>query len=154
MEDYIIVGNEKVPVTREQRLAWMQTVNRCRRYAREHGACSQPDYRKCRGDCCVCPYQTQGRLVSVDQGGFDGSPIDIPNRVSAEDEYVSRDTWAWLYEQADMAVERGREILRLYLEDGLSAHGISRETGIPKSTVVDRLNKLIRFMREHADEII
>ena len=40
------------------------------------------------------------------------------------------------------------------MQEGLSAHQIADRTGIAKSTVVDRLNKLLDFIREHRDDLI
>jgi DNA-directed RNA polymerase specialized sigma24 family protein len=74
--------------------------------------------------------------------------------VTPEDEAVGADTRDWLYREADKTVKRGHEILYLSMEEGLSAHQIADRTGIAKSTVVDRLNKLLDFIREHREDLL
>ena len=46
-----------------------------------------------------------------------------------------------------------RDVAWELLESG-SAHQIADRTGIAKSTVVDRLNKLLVFIREHRDDLV
>ncbi len=157
---YAIIDGKKVPLTLEQQKAWYEMVNKARRYARNYGTCGQPDFRKCCGDCALCPYDREGAFIYADDlnrygDGFafgvyaPAHPEETPDR-KVEDE----DKWAWLYREADKTAKDGQIILRLYMEDGLSARQIAKQTGIAKSTVMDRLNKLLAFIREHRDELI
>lgn len=157
---YAIVNGRKIALTHEQRKGWNEMINKNRRYARNFSLCGQPDFRKCSGDCGTCPYQKEGAFVYMDDrdrfvDGYSTGKF-APENPSAtpEDEAVETDTWAWLYQEADKTVKRGQEILYLRMQEGLSAHQIAERTGIAKSTVVDRLNKLLDFIREHRDDLI
>ena len=157
---YAVVDGRKIPLTREQQKAWFEMINRNRYYARNFGLCAQPDYRRCGGDCCLCSCQQEGALIYTDDrdrygdGFASGKYAPAIPPVSVEKQVSDADAWAWLYREADKTARQGGDILRLYLEDGLSAHQIASRTGIAKSTVVDRLNRLLTFIREHRDEPI
>ena len=157
---YAVVDGRKIPLTPAQRCAWNEMINRNRRYARNFGTCGQPDYRKCLGDCGSCPYQTEGSFVYADDreryadGFSSGRFAPAAPEPTPEDETVKASVWEWLYGEADKTVRRGKDILFLYLEEGLSAHQISARTGIAKSTVVDRLNRLLAFIREHREDLV
>lgn len=157
---YVIVNGENVPINPEQKKAWNEMINRNRHYARDFGICGQPDFRKCYGDCSLCPFQREGSFVYTDDrkryvdGFANGKYAPVNPQYSVENQVADADAWDWLYQQADKTVTRGREILYLSMEEGLSAHQISKQTGIAKSTVVDRLNKLLAFIREHRDDLI
>ena len=157
---YAIIDGKKVPLTPEQRKAWNEMINKTRRYARNYGACGQPDFRKCRGDCALCPYDREGVFVYADDharyaAGFArGRYAPAHPGETPEGKAENADKWAWLYRAADKTVLRGKDILQLYLEDGLSARQIADHMGIAKSTVTDRLNRLLAFIREHRDELL
>ena len=63
---YAIVDGKKIPLSPEQQKAWYEMVNKARRYARDFGTCGQPDFRKCYGDCSLCPFQREGTFVYSD----------------------------------------------------------------------------------------
>ena len=157
---YAVVDGKRIPLTPEQRRAWNEMVNRNRRYARNFGTCGQADYRRCCGDCGTCPYKTEGAFIYADDreryaDGFASGKLAPANPGKSVEQFVEdSDTWSWLYREADRTVRRGRDILCLYFEEGLSAHQIADRTGIAKSTVVDRLNKLLAFIREHRDDLV
>ena len=155
---YVCINGEKVPVTYAQRKGWYEMVNNTRRYARTFKTCGQADFRKCCGDCGLCAYKREGLLISMDdpyqfgkEHSCGGSPPDASS-LTAEEEVLKQETREWLYQEAEKIVTRGGEILYLKIEIGLSAHQISMETGIAKTTVVGRIRKLIRFIREHKEE--
>ncbi len=156
---YAMIDGKKVPLTQEQQKAWYEMVNKTRRYARNYRTCGQPDFRKCCGDCALCPYDREGAFIYADDrdryaDGFaygryaPASPQETP-----EEKAENNDKWVWLYREAEKTVICGKNILQLYLEDGLSARQIANHTGIAKSTVVDRLNKLLAFIRVHRNEL-
>ncbi len=157
---YAIVNGRKIALTHEQRKAWNEMINENRKYARQFGLCGQSDFRKCGGDCGICPYIKEGAFVYKDdqerfaKGYSKGKFAPMNPAVSPEDEIVGADTWEWLYREAGKTVQRGQEILYLKMEEGLSAHQIADKTGIAKSTVVDRLNKLLDYIHEHREELI
>lgn len=157
---YAIINGKKIALTHEQRKGWNEMINRNRRYARDFGLCGQPDFRKCSGDCGTCPFKKEGAFVYMDDrerfvdGYSKGKFAPANPAVTTEDEAVGAETWDWLYREAEKTVKRGQEILYLSMQEGLSAHQIADRTGIAKSTVVDRLNKLLDFIREHRDDLI
>lgn len=159
-EYYVLIDGQKVPLTPEQRKAWLTMINDVRRQARKAGTCGQPDFRKCCGDCGLCPWQTEGLFVYMDDrdryvDGFAAGSLAPANpQMPIDREYEEKDMWERLYSAADDLVQRGEEILRMAMEEGLSSHEISRRTGIAKSTVVDRMNKLLGFIREHREDFI
>lgn len=158
--NYVTINGEKVTLTDEQKRAWYSMVNKTRRYARDFNTCDQPDFRKCCGDCSICAFQRTGAFIYADDhekyvDGFAEGPLaPADSAPTPEEEAVRKDKWAWLYREADGVADRGRDILFLSMEEGLSAHQISQRTGIAKSTVVDRLNRLLDFIRNHRDELI
>ena len=150
---YVTIGGKAVALTDEQRKAWNKMANDARRYARDFGACGQPDYRKCCGDCALCAFQQAGAFIFADDreryaDGFGEGPL------APEDHAVANDTWEWLYTEADKLTKSGRDILSLHLEEGLSERKIGDRLGIPWPTVHSRLNKLLAFIREHREELI
>ena len=157
---YVTVNGETVALTNEQKKAWYEMRNKTRRYARDFGTCGQPDFTKCCGDCGLCAFQCEGAFIYADDreryaDGFFTGPFTPANpSKSVEDTVADADAREWLYREADELEKHGGKILKLTLEEGLSAHQISRKTGIAKSTVVDRLNRLLDFIREHREELI
>ena len=157
---YAIINGRKIALTHEQRKGWNEMINRNRRYARDFGLCGQANFRRCSGDCGICPFKKEGAFVYMDDrdrfaDGYSSGRFTPANpTVTPEDEAVEADTWDWLYREADKTVQRGQEILCLRMQEGLSAHQIADRTGIAKSTVVDRLNKLLDFIREHREDLI
>lgn len=157
---YAIVDGKKVALTYEQRKGYNEMINQNRRYARDFGLCGQADFRKCSGDCGTCPYKKEGAFVYMDDrerfaDGFSKGRFAPSNPAATpEDLAVGSGTWDWLYREADKMVKRGREILYLSMEEGLSAHQIASRIGIAKSTVVDRLNRLLEFIRENRDDLV
>ena len=157
---YAYVNGQKIPLTDAQGKAWYEMINGNRRYARNFGTCGQSDYRKCNGDCCRCPYVREGAFLYMDDQerygeGVAFGPLAPAEAVATpEERAVEEETWRWLYREADKQEKRGKEILFLSLEEGLSAHQIAERTGMAKSTVVDRLNRLLDFIRQHREELI
>ncbi len=157
---YVTIDGKVVTLTDEQRKAWNKMVNDARRYARDFGACGQPDYRKCFGDCSLCRFQREGGFVYVDDhdryidGFANGRQTPAYSQKSPDQQVADEEAWEWLYREADITVKHGRDILFLSFQEGLSAHQIANRTGIAKSTVVDRLNKLLAFIRDHRDDLI
>ena len=157
---YAIIDGKKISLSTEQQKAWYDMVNKVRRYARNFGTCAQPDFRKCYGDCSLCPFQCEGTFVYADDhdrymdGFATGKYAPAYHQKSVAQQIEEEDTWNWLYHEADKTVKRGRDILYLSFQEGLSAHQIANRTGIAKSTVVDRLNKLLAFIREHREDLV
>lgn len=157
---YVTVGGKAVALTEDQRKAWNKMINDTRRYARSFGTCGQPDYRKCCGDCAQCAFQRLGAFISTDvcdkySDGFAEGPLaPFDPSPTPEDSVVSKDTWEWLYTQADKLAARGKDILSLHLEEGLSERKIGERLGIPWPTVHSRLNKLLAFIHEHREDLI
>jgi len=157
---YLVIDGRKVFLTEEERKVWKEMINRNRRYARNFGTCGQADYRKCQGDCAQCPHTKAGAFIYIDDherygdGFAKGEFAPAQQEATPEERAADSDAWSWLYASADRIVDKGEIILRLHLEDGLSTHQISHRTGIAKSTVNDRLNKLLAFIREHRDDLI
>lgn len=157
---YVTIDGKAVALTDEQRKAWNKMTNDARRYARDFGACGQPDYRKCCGDCALCAFKQAGAFIFADDrehyaDGFAEGPLaPVDTAPTPEDQAVSKDTWEWLYAEADKLTKSGKDILFLHLEEGLSERKIGDHLGIPWPTVHSRLNKLLGFIREHREDLI
>ena len=157
---YVTIDGKAVALTDEQRNAWNKMANDARRYARDFGACGQPDYRKCCGDCALCAFQQAGAFIFADDreryaDGFAEGPLaPLDTAPTPEDRAVANDTWEWLYTEADKLTKSGRDILSLHLEEGLSERKIGDRLGIPWPPVHSRLNKLLAFIREHREDLI
>lgn len=157
---YVTIDGKAVPLTDDQRKGWNEMINATRRYARRFGACGQPDYRKCCGDCSLCAFKRAGAFIFADDreryaDGFAEGPLaPVDTAPTPEDSTVKKDTWEWLYREADGLVKRGRDILFLHMEEGLSERKIGNRLDIPWPTVHSRLNKLLAFIREHRDELV
>ena len=119
---YVTIDGKAVALTDEQRKAWNKMANDARRYARDFGACGQPDYRKCCGDCALCAFQQAGAFIFADDreryaDGFAEGPLaPLDTAPTPEDRAVANDTWEWLYTEADKLTKSGRDILSLHLE--------------------------------------
>ena len=157
---YAVIEGKKILLTHEQHKVWYEMINHNRRYARNYGLCGQPDFRKCGGDCALCPFVREGAFIYSDDrerygdGYAQGKYAPAHSEKTPEQMAETEDKWAWLYREANKTVTCGKDILQLYLEDGLSARQISNHTGIAKSTVVDSLNKLLAFIRQHRNDLL
>ena len=62
---YLKAGHKQIPVTEEVYLAAARWKENERYRARRDGRCGQPNYRRCSGDCGMCPWQQEGfRMLS------------------------------------------------------------------------------------------
>lgn len=157
---YIKVDNQQVFLTQPQQQAYDQMINSVRYRARKEGRCGQPDYHKCCGDCGLCPWQQQGRILSMDAAaddaryGFDVHEIADPGH-SVETDTINKLFFEQLYRTAAEIVPDGDIILRLHLEEGLKPYTIAQRIQAKSHATIDgRLKKLLRYIREHREELL
>lgn len=160
MKRYVKVDNQQVFLTGPQQKAYDQMINSVRYRARREGRCGQPDYRRCCGDCGLCPWQKNGRILSTDcaakndRYGFDAFELEDPGQ-SVEDDTINRLFFEQLYRTAAGIVPDGDVILRLHLEEGLKPYTIARRINATSHATIDeRLKKLLKYIRDHRDELL
>ena len=156
---YVQINGHKVYLTKPQQQIYDKMINYVRHMAKEEGRCGQPDYHKCFGDCAVCPYQTWGKFVSMDDDNFvekseNGEYQHAKSAPSVESTVLDEMMFAELYRIAGLRERNGERILRLYLEEGLSCYKIANRIGMRQTTVNDELNRLLIYIRENRDELL
>ena len=161
---YILINGQKVYLTKSQQQAWDEENGRVRRLARKEGRCGTDNYSLCayylsRGLCDECPHQLQGIITSIsdaetdDEYGF-GEFHLIDHSPSPEETVLREMMLDELYRTAGLRERNGDQILRLYLEEGLSSYKIADRIGMRQTTVNDELNRLLAYIREHRDDIL
>lgn len=160
MKRYVKVDNQQVFLTGHQQKAYDQMINSVRYRARREGRCGQPDYCKCCGDCGLCPWQKNGRILSTDYAArndrysFDAFELEDPGQ-SVEDDTINRLFFEQLYRTAVGIVPDRDVILRLHLEEGLKPYTIARRINVRSHAAIDeRLKKLLQYIRDHRDELL
>lgn len=163
-----IINGEKIYLNPEQQKAWDSMKNTTRNYARKIGACGQPDFRKCEGDCELCPWHRQGFVLSTDHEDFnEGStrrsesgavkqPAE-PVSASAESLALTRITLENIFRYADETETNGAEILRRHFEcpeDPTSGRKIAEALDMAPSTVNDIIRRLLKHIRENRAQFL
>lgn len=54
---YVWIAGKKVYLNPELQKEWDKLINKERYRARQEKICGQADYRRCNGDCFVCPWR-------------------------------------------------------------------------------------------------
>lgn len=68
---YVWIAGKKVYLNPELQKEWDKLINKERYRARQEKICGQADYRRCNGDCFVCPWRKEGIVVSYETEHFD-----------------------------------------------------------------------------------
>ena len=150
---FVFVNGERVQVTEEVYQTIRAQNNHERWKMRCENRCTLVKYAECRGDCQHCRCHTTGKITSLDalnaeKMSFMDAQIDI------EADFIRRETWQFIYQCADEVIDRGAAILRLYVENDYSFHEISEALGIPYSTIRWRINRILRELRAHKENIL
>ena len=156
---YVLVNGQKIYLTKPQQQAYDKMINDVRHAAQREGRCGQPDYHLCYGDCGVCPYQTWGMFVSMDDDDYveksnAGEYSHTHSASSLESSVLGKLMLDELYHTAGLRERNGDQILRLYLEEGLSTYKIADRIGMRQTTVNDELKRLLAYVRDHRDDIL
>ncbi len=61
---------KKVYLNPELQKEWDKLINKERSITRQEKICGQADYRRCSGDCFVCPWRKEGIVVSYETEHF------------------------------------------------------------------------------------
>lgn len=56
---YVWIAGKKVYLNPELQKEWDKLINKERYRARQEKICGQADYRRCSGDCFVCPWRKE-----------------------------------------------------------------------------------------------
>lgn len=56
---YVWIAGKKVYLNPELQKEWDKLINKERYRARQEKICGQADYRRCNGDCFVCPWRKE-----------------------------------------------------------------------------------------------
>ena len=67
---YVWIAGKKVYLNPELQKEWDKLINKERYRARQEKICGQADYRRCNGDCFVCPWRKEGIVVSYETQHF------------------------------------------------------------------------------------
>ena len=67
---YVWIAGKKVYLNSELQKEWDKLINKERYRARQEKICGQADYRRCNGDCFVCPWRKEGIVVSYETEHF------------------------------------------------------------------------------------
>lgn len=156
---YVKVDGQKVYLNPEQQKAWDKFINDVRNSARKDKSCAQPNYHLCFGDCEACPYHVQGKVLSTDSEAYGGGYATGPNSPvkksrSPESIVMKSETCRIIYREAARLVKNGDRILYLKTVEERSTYEIAAELNMPQTTVNKYLNKLLKHIREHREELL
>ena len=151
-ERYLKVQGTKVTVTEEMFQVVFRQINRTRYVSRLEDRCDQPDYRKCMGDCGLCPYQKFGKLrLWFDFDSDAAECAEAVNQDSAEEILLRKEMWMQVYRFADAAVENGSKILRMRIEEELTMKQIAQALDLTVSHVEYKLRRIYTVLKKHPD---
>lgn len=125
---YVWIAGKKVYLNPELQKEWDKLINKERYRARQEKICGQADYRRCNGDCFVCPWRKEGIVVSYETEHFaEGFGNDNAARgygvvnceSTLEEKYIAEERYntlcARIYRYADSAYPDGAKIIACYL---------------------------------------
>lgn len=125
---YVWIAGKKVYLNPELQKEWDKLINKERYRARQEKICGQADYRRCNGDCFVCPWRKEGIVVSYETEHFaEGFGNDNAARgygvvnceSTLEEKYIAEERYntlcARICRYADSAYPDGAKIIACYL---------------------------------------
>ena len=140
---------------------WDKLINKERYRARQEKICGQADYRRCNGDCFVCPWRKEGIVVSYETEHFaEGFGNDNAARgygvvnceSTLEKKYIAEERYntlcARIYRYADSAYPDGAKIIACYL-NGETLESTAKELHLTVRAVHYRLHQMLKYIREH-----
>ena len=140
---------------------WDKLINKERYRARQEKICGQADYRRCNGDCFVCPWRKEGIVVSYETEHFaEGFGNDNAARgygvvnceSTLEEKYIAEERYntlcARIYRYADSAYPDGAKIIPWYL-NGETLESTAKELHLTVRAVHYRLHQMLKYIREH-----
>jgi DNA-directed RNA polymerase specialized sigma24 family protein len=157
----ITINDRKIINSKEQQRALYKMINDNRREAQRTHSCGQSDYRRCCGDCPLCPWYRPGILITLEEermgNGYDKEnthgkylPTDItpgPSEV-----YEQKDTVERILKYAREVCPDGDLILTMRMEN-LSTYEIAERLEIPQKTAYRHLKKVVeecgKYYLEH-----
>ena len=140
---------------------WDKVINKERYRARQEKICGQADYRRCNGDCFVCPWRKEGIVVSYETEHFaEGFGNDNAARgygvvnceSTLEEKYIAEERYntlcARICRYADSAYPDGAKIIACYL-NGETLESTAKELHLTVRAVHYRLHQMLKYIREH-----
>jgi hypothetical protein len=140
---------------------WDKLINKERYRARQEKICGQADYRRCNGDCFVCPWRKEGIVVSYETEHFaEGFGNDNAARgygvvnceSTLEEKYIAEERYntlcARICRYADSAYPDGVKIIACYL-NGETLESTAKELHLTVRAVHYRLHQMLKYIREH-----
>lgn len=158
---YVWIAGKKVYLNPELQKEWDKLINKERYRARQEKICVQADYRRCNGDCFVCPWRKEGIVVSYETEHFaEGFGNDNAARgygvvnceSTLEEKYIAEERYntlcARIYRYADSAYPDGAKIIACYL-NGETLESTAKELHLTVRAVHYRLHQMLKYIREH-----
>jgi len=148
----ITINGQEIEIDDQIKGAWYKMINDVRRSAHNTNSCGQSDYRRCCGDCLICPWHCCGIFVSIEddfrnndyssQNGKSTEYMPIEYVNGPEEQIVYEDMLAHILRYAGKVCENGDLILTMHMEK-LSTSEIAKRLNIPQRTAYDRLRKVL-----------
>ena len=113
---YLKAGHKQIPVTEDVYLAAARWKENERYRARRDGRCGQPNYRRCSGDCGMCPWQQEGfRMLSFAKAFGDDFAMEPPEPSSPgiEEIVAGKLLLEKLYRALDALIPDGARVFRM-----------------------------------------
>ena len=158
---YVWIAGKKVYLNPELQKEWDKLINKERYRARQEKICGQADYRRCNGDCFVCPWRKEGIVVSYETEHFaEGFGNDNAARgygvvnceSTLEEKYIAEERYntlcARIYRYADSAYPDGAKIIACY-RNGETLESTAKELHLTVRAVHYRLHQMLKYIREH-----
>ena len=143
---YVWIAGKKVYLNPELQKEWDKLINKERYRARQEKICGQADYRRCNGDCFVCPWRKEGIVVSYETEHFaEGVGNDNAARgygvvnceSTLEEKYIAEERYNTL-------------CARIYrYADGKTLESTAKELHLTVRAVHYRLHQMLKYIREH-----
>ena len=153
---YLKAGHTQIPVTEEVYLAAARWKENERYRARRDGRCGQPNYRRCSGDCGMCPWQQEGfRMLSFAKAFGDDFAMEPPEPSSPgiEEIVAGKLLLEKLYRALDALIPDGARVFRMRAHK-YTEREIARALGVKaQSTLNSRIQKMDAFIRAHRKEL-
>lgn len=160
---FIPVDHKLVPVSEDVWKVHSRQIELERFRARRDHKCGQPNYRKCKGDCGLCPWVLEGdRMVSINCAFGSKEPDEedmdafgnIPDTGSPliDDIVADRDQLNHLMHQLDQLVPDGGKIIRMVMDEYSDRDMVKALNLKSQSTLSYRKNKVKAYVRDHWEE--
>ena len=155
---YVWIAGKKVYLNSELQKEWDKLINKERYRARQEKICGQADYRRCNGDCFVCPWRKEGIVVSYETEHFaEGFGNDngahgygvVNCESTLEEKYIAEERYntlcARIYRYADSAYPDGAKIIACYLNDE-TLESTAKELHLMVRAVHYRLHQMLKYI--------